>query len=545
MTVRGGRPGARPRTAAGAGVVVVVALALLASNGTAWALSSDRVAGGPEAVVSGALSATPAAPTVQNGGCSGSNQQTNTAVSWSDTQSGTADASGGYLVSGYTVSRSSTSGGTYAAAGSTSGSPPATTSVDAPTVANSPVALVANTAGQAYPLAESTLTAGTAVTIGTASNEVNAVQTTPDGLTAVVAEYTSGQVQVLTWSGTAWSVAKTITVTAPTAVAVDPVPNGSGHYVAYVVSDPGTTTNGTVVPVTLNGASSAAGTATTVQHQGNPTSIVVTPNGAEVYVANYNSNSVSAIATSTGVATTVTLPGTTPHPIAMAATSDSSHVYVADRANGYVDDITVSSNTVTAHVTLATGGLNDTNQTASGDPNVMAVTPNGKSLYVAEYGTAEVQVVATALSATPDVVSATISTGTSSKPIDVAMSPNGCLVYVADWPSNGIFVIATSTNTEATAFTTACSTQDPQPMEVTPDNLYLVLPENYSCGDIQVLNTATSATTTLTGVGTAPTLVAIPPVPVWYEVKATHAQWSSVASSPTAYSAGWNPGGWQ
>ena len=196
-------------------------------------------------------------------------------------------------------------------------------------------------------------------------------------------------------------------------------------------------------------------------------------------------------------------------------------------------------------MTLATGGLNDTNQTASGDPNVMAVTPNGKSLYVAEYGTAEVQVVATALSATPDVVSATISTGTSSKPIDVAMSPNGCLVYVADWPSNGIFVIATSTNTEATAFTTACSTQDPQPMEVTPDNLYLVLPENYSCGDIQVLNTATSATTTLTGVGTAPTLVAIPPVPVWYEVKATHAQWSSVASSPTAYSAGWNPGGWQ
>ena len=147
---------------------------------------------------------------------------TNASVSWTDAQSAVADASGGYLVSGYTVSRSSTSGGTYAAAGSTSGSPPATTYADAPSVANSPVALVANTAGKAYPLAESTLTAGTAVTIGTASNQVNAVQITPDGLTAVVAEYTSGQVQVLTWSGTAWSVAKTITVAHPTAVAVDP-----------------------------------------------------------------------------------------------------------------------------------------------------------------------------------------------------------------------------------------------------------------------------------------------------------------------------------
>ena len=515
------------------------------TSGTASALLTNQSAGGPESLVSAALSSTPTAPTTTDGGCSGTNQQTNATLAWTDAQSGIADASGGSLVSGYTVGRASTSGGTYTTAGTTSGSPAPTTYADRPTVANSPVALVANTAKQAYPLTESTLTAGAALTIGSASNEVNAIQITPDGLTAVIAEYTAGQVQVLTWSGTAWSVSKSITLADPTAVAIDPILNGSGHYVAYVVSDPGTTTNGSVVPVTLSGATSSAGTAINVQHQANPTAIAVTPNGAEVYVTNYNSNSVSAIATATGTASTVTLPGTAPHPIALAATFDSSHVYVADRANGYIDDITVSTGTVTAHVTLATGGLNDTNQTASGDPNLLAMLPNGQSLYVAEYGTSEVQVVATALSATPDVISASISTGSGSKPIDVAMSPNGCLVYVADWPSNDIFTITTATNTEALAFTTTCETQDPQPMEVTPDNQYLVIPENYSCGDVQIMNTSTTAVTTVTGVGTAPTMVAIPPVPIWYEVTATHALWNSLASTPSAYSAGWDPGGWQ
>ncbi len=515
------------------------------TSGTAWALLTNQASGGPESLVSAALSSTPTTPTVANGGCTGTNQQTNTTLAWTDAQSGIADASGGALVSGYTVGRASTSGGTYATAGTTSGNPAPTTYADTPTVTNSPVALIANTAKQAYPLTESTLSAGAALTIGSASNEVNAIQITPDGLTAVIAEYTAGQVQVLTWSGTAWSVAKSIALADPTAVAIDPIANGSGYYVAYVVSDPGTTTNGSVTPVTLDGASSTAGTAIAVQHQANPTAITVTPNGTEVYVANYNSNTVSAIATATGTASTIALPGTDPHPIALVSTFDSSHVYVADRANGYIDDITVSTNVVTAHVTLASGGLNDANQTTSGDPNLLAMLPNGRSVYVAEYGTSEVQVVSTALSATPDVVSATISTGSGSGPIDMAMSPNGCLVYVADWPSNDIFTINTSTNTEALAFTTTCETQDPQAMQVTPDNQYLIVPENYSCGDVQILNTSTNAVTTVTGVGTAPTMVAVPPVPIWYHVTATHALWNSLASAPTAYAAGWNPGGWQ
>ena len=125
------------------------------------------------------------------------------------------------------------------------------------------------------------------------------------------------------------------------------------------------------------------------------------------------------------------------------------------------------------------------------------------------------------------------------------MTPNGCTLYAADWPSDKIFAIATATNAVTTAFTATCETQDPQPMQVTPDNQYLIVPENYRCGDIQILNTSTNAVTTLTGVGNTPAMIAIPPVPVWYRLSATHSQWSSDPSTPASYPVGWNPGSWR
>jgi YVTN family beta-propeller protein len=350
---------------------------------------------------------------------------------------------------------------------------------------------------------------------------------------------------VLAWSGSAWSVAKSMVVASPTAVAIDSIPNLAGNYVAYVVSDPGTTVNGTVTPLTIAGSSTTSGTAVTIQHQATPSAIIVSPNGNYVYVANYNSGTVSAIATATSVVSTIVLPGGAPRPVSIAATFDSSHVYVADRANSYIDDIAASSNTVSAHVALAVGALNDTVLTTSGNPNILAMMPTGTSLYVAEFGTAEVQVIATALAASPDSIAATISTGAGSQPIDLAPSPNGCTVFVADWPSDKVFSIATSTQAESTVFTATCQTQDPQAMAVTPDNQYLVVPENFSCGDVQLVNTSTNAVTTIATVGTKPSVVAMQPIPMWYRTTATHAQWSSIPSLSVLFSAGWNPGGWQ
>jgi DNA-binding beta-propeller fold protein YncE len=179
--------------------------------------------------------------------------------------------------------------------------------------------------------------------------------------------------------------------------------------------------------------------------------------------------------------------------------------------------------------------------------------PNGQTLYVAEWGSAQVQEVYTALSpTTPNTVKASVTVGAGSQPISISLSPNGCLAYVSDWPSDHVFSIVTSTNTEATAFTLNCQTQDPQPMEVTPDNLYLFLPGNYSCSSFSAYNTSTKATTVIGGVGTYPAMVAIPPEDEWYRITATHGLWSSDPSPPTTlpgvvalYAPGFNPGGWQ
>jgi DNA-binding beta-propeller fold protein YncE len=531
------RSSRRPRLV-GASIVIAGLLgASVTATGSTFALMTNTPVGGPEQLVSAGLSPAPTGTTATNNGCIGTNLRTNVGLNWSDAQSATPGANGGSLVSGYSIGRAIASTGPFSTATTVAGSPAPLSTTDAPPVGTTSGILIANTANQVLPLSEATLSTGAAVTIGTTGNQVNAMQISPDGLTAVVAEFGSNQVHVLNWTGSTWGISKTIVVTGPTAVAIDPVPNSLGLYVAYVVSDPGTKINGSVFPITLSGASTTMGTAIAVQRQASPTAIVVSPNGVYVYVANYT--------TSTSAVSSIALPGGSPQPIALAVTFESSHVYVADRANGFIDDITASSNTVTAHVTLAAGGLNDGVLTSSGNPNVLAMMPSGASLYVAEFGTGEVQVVSTALGASPDTISATISTGASSQPIDLTVSPNGCTVYGADWPSDRIFSIPTSTNVSSTLITASCQTQDPQALAVTPDNQYLIVPENYSCGNVQMVNTSTSVVTTIATVGTTPVAVAIQPVPLWYQSTATHSLWSSIPSTTALFSVGWNQGGWQ
>jgi YVTN family beta-propeller protein len=521
-------------------------LALLVPATMAWAASFDLGQGGPEGFVTGALSQSPAV-TIGIPACTGGAPST-VPLTWTDSQSATLDAAGSYLVSGYTVSRSSTPTGARSTLGTLSGSPPGTSFTDAsPTGAPLPVPLIVDTAAKTYPVPESTLTAGAAVTVGTVGNQPNDYQVTPDGLTAVLAESASGQVQVLSFAGGAWSVVKTIALTLPIAVAIDPVTNPSGEYVAYVVSDTGAASNGNVYPITLNGASTTLGAAIAVGHQGNPTAISALGNGTYVYVANFGSNTVSAINAWTATATSIALTGTTPQPISIASTNDSTHVYVADGKNSAIDDITVASNTTTSTIALTAGSLVDgTGQLTSGDPGVMALTPDCTELYVAEYASNQVQVVNTALApSSPDTVKTSIAMGAATNPTNLTISPDGSHVYVSAWTDNDMHVITTSTNTQAIAFTLACNTMDPQPMQVTPDGKELYIPES-ACGtgDVQIMSTATNAAVYTNATVGACKAIAMPPQSYWYEVTATHSNWSS-NTNPVGVIIGFNPGGVQ
>src|SRR5258708_31864471 len=98
-----------------------------------------------------------------------------------------------------------------------------------------------------------------------------------------------------------------------------------------------------------------------------PQRAVMTPNGAEVYVTNFNDNTVSVINTSTNaVSFTLSVGGS---PLSLAVSPDGSKVFVGDNA-GAVSIINTLTKMVTAVVTP--GPVRD-----------LALTPDGSKLYLA------------------------------------------------------------------------------------------------------------------------------------------------------------------
>ena len=183
--------------------------------------------------------------------------------------------------------------------------------------------------------------------------------------------------------------------------------------------------NARVYPLSL--ATSTLGGAITVGAQGDPTAMVVTPNGAQVFVADYGAHQVSAIDTSTDVVTNIAVGGTTGIPIALAVTPNSGHVYVADEGSSQIDDITTSSDTVSA--TIAVPSLADTDGFVpnGGDPNILAVTPDGAKVYVASFGGGSVEDITTS----NDAVATTFALPPGgvlgpAAPNALALTPNGC-----------------------------------------------------------------------------------------------------------------------
>ena len=106
-------------------------------------------------------------------------------------------------------------------------------------------------------------------------------------------------------------------------------------------------------------------------------SLVITPNGASVYVSTIL-NSVQVLATSTN-----TIIATVPVvvPVQSAVTPDGDFVYVPSATTNTVVVIGTASNTVVATVPVGPS------------PNEVDITPNGASAYVANSGSNTVSVI--------------------------------------------------------------------------------------------------------------------------------------------------------
>jgi outer membrane autotransporter protein len=161
-------------------------------------------------------------------------------------------------------------------------------------------------------------------------------------------------------------------------------------------------------------------------------------------------------------------------------------------ANGddTVSVIDVATNSATALIPLGAGN----------EPFGVAVTPDGRSVYITNFATNTVSVIATA---TNTVIVSSIPVGIS--PEGVAITPDGRFAYVANFGSGTVSVINTATNAVATISVGGA----PQGIAITPNGNFVYI-ANQSDNTVSVINTITNQVVSIP-VGSTPVGVAITP----------------------------------
>jgi YVTN family beta-propeller protein len=225
-----------------------------------------------------------------------------------------------------------------------------------------------------------------------------------------------------------------------------------------------------------------------------PSGVAVTPDGKKVYVANGNSNTLSVIDAATNKVVVTTKVGNGPSGVAV--TPDGKKVYVA---NG-------NSNTLSV-IDTATNKLVATTKVGSG-PSGVAVTPDGKKVYVANSESGSISDngvikdgTVSVIDTVTDKVTATVTVGSSfydngpENPCEVAVTPNGKKVYVTC--DGGIANCIVSVIDTATNKVTTNLNLDvyPKGVAVTPDGKKVYVPTEGHTGagyGISIINTATN-----------------------------------------------------
>jgi YVTN family beta-propeller protein len=188
----------------------------------------------------------------------------------------------------------------------------------------------------------------------------------------------------------------------------------------------------------------------TVNVGSSPCGVAVTPDGDKVYVTNsgnysIHSNTASVIDTSTNKVTATVNVGNNPYGVAV--TPDGKNVYVANR--GYsTSDSSVSVIDTTINKVTATVKFGSTPDGVALRPNEVAITPDGKKVYVAGSGSDYGCFVPVIDTSTNKVIT-NIDDGVVSN-IGIAITPDGKKVYVLNWGHTGAgygaSVIDTATN---------------------------------------------------------------------------------------------------
>lgn len=157
--------------------------------------------------------------------------------------------------------------------------------------------------------------------------------------------------------------------------------------------------------------------------------LAISPDGAELYVANVYENNVVVVDLKHNAAISDPIPvGSKPSGIVVSPTG--RWVYVTNQSSNSVSVIDTDTRT-TVGEPIAVGSA----------PSGMALSPDGRRLYVTNYGSSSVSVIDTQARATIGDPFTNVGTG----PTSAATSPDGRFVYVANSGSKTVSIFDTKT----------------------------------------------------------------------------------------------------
>ncbi len=145
-------------------------------------------------------------------------------------------------------------------------------------------------------------------------------------------------------------------------------------------------------------------------------------------------------------------------PVAVAVTPDGRSAYIANSGNHTISVMDTATNTITATITLPTGAV----------PYSIAITPDGTRAYVANSGNHTISVITTAT----NTITATITLPTGAVPYSIAITPDGTRAYVANTGDDTVVgndTVSVITTTDDTITATISGFNRPHGIAITPD----------------------------------------------------------------------------
>ena len=228
-----------------------------------------------------------------------------------------------------------------------------------------------------------------------------------------------------------------------------------------------------------------------------PTPADLVPRSATAYVANLNDNTVTPIDLATGRAGTPIFVGIGSYPGAVAITPDGKTAYVAN----------ISSDATLTPIDLATGRTGTPIQLGPGGAHAIAVaiTPDGKTAYLTE-GTAVSEGTVTPIDLVTGRAGTPIQVGID--PDSIAITPDGKAVYVPSFYDGTVTPIDVATGRVGTAIPAG---SHPYAVAITPDGATAYVAQDNTSGTVTPIDVATGRTGAPIPVGIDPDAIAITP----------------------------------